>query len=442
LIVNMTLLLCDRYLRHKKVNIPLFTLMLMAMVLTRPESLLFGALFIFLLAAQTFFDQGIRAAIKYSFVPAVGFVGTAAALILWRRSYFGYPLPNTYYAKVSGNELDNLKGGFAYLVEFFYNYPHLIFITGILLFYVFILLQKLVRERQNVQLNTNEKVQAILLPVILVGLAAPVLTGGDHFNYSRFYQCIVPLLLIAFFNFPVLKNHVAFVQPHNKAVPAFMTLVIAVMVFFNSKATWVDFMLSETKIGTRIFHDFAVARRGRMIAERLNHTFIDQGYNPSTGIIAAGGYGYIYKGATIDLMGLNNTLMAHASKRKVGPRNHASFDVGAFWKLQPDMVGMFYGAASVQDTAAFTLPDNGPGFRNSFTYEVYKKIFDQPQFIQTYLPALVKLKTESTFLFSYYNKAFLNKLDPTRYDIRLLQRRHTIPTNTIAPEADSGSALN
>jgi hypothetical protein len=203
------------------------------------------------------------------------------------------------------------------------------------------------------------------------------------------------------------------------------------MMFFISKATWVDFQLPESKVGTRIFHDFVVAQRGRSVAERLNRTFIDQGYTPSTGIIAAGGYGYVYKGNTVDLMGLNNTLMAHASKQKVGTPGHAAFDLNGFWKLQPDMVGLFYGAETVSDPT-FEAPENNPGFKKSFTYEVYKRIFDQPQFIQTYYPALVKLKSDKDYLFSYYNKDFLSKLDLARYDVKVLQRNNAAAATTAS----------
>lgn len=436
LIINTTLLLCRPYVQSKKVNSVFFTALVVCMMVTRPEGLLYGALFIFLLAAQTFFETDIRTALRRVAFPLAAFVLTAVLLVQWRLSYFGYPFPNTYYAKVSGNLMDNMKGGAAYFMEFFYNYPHLIFIIGVLLWYVGVFVQRFWKERLHIELLAQEKVQVILLTVIFVGLLAPVPTGGDHFNYSRFYQCIVPLALIAFFNTPVVTKNFAAVQPYNKAVPLFATVIFAGMIFLNSKATWIDFFLPESKVGMRVFRDFTVARRGRIVAEQLNHTFIDNGLTPSTGIIAAGGYGYIYKGTTVDLMGLNSTLMAHASKRKVGPRNHASFDVGAFWKLKPDMVGMFYGAAMIKDTAIFTAPDNEPGFRNSFTYTVYKKIFDQPQFIETYLPALVKLKPDADYLFSYYNKDFLAKLNPAKYDIILLRRNPPLAGSVTATPED------
>ena len=118
------------------------------------------------------------------------------------------------------------------------------------------------------------------------------------------------------------------------------------------------------------------------------------------GILAAGGFAYIYKGYTIDLMGLNSTLMAHAQAVKQGFSNHASFDVNTFWKLMPDMVGTFYGGEIITDTASFILPENMDYFRKEmFVYKAYKQIFDYPRFIDTYLPALVRNKQKDFYIF-------------------------------------------
>lgn len=53
-----------------------------------------------------------------SIIPLSVFICTIIGLILWRLSYFGYPLPNTYYAKVSSDILSNLKHGIGYLYRF------------------------------------------------------------------------------------------------------------------------------------------------------------------------------------------------------------------------------------------------------------------------------------------------------------------------------------
>ena len=43
---------------------------------------------------------------------------TLIGLTVLRVAYFGYPLPNTYYAKVSSNPIDNIVQGLHYIVWF------------------------------------------------------------------------------------------------------------------------------------------------------------------------------------------------------------------------------------------------------------------------------------------------------------------------------------
>ena len=68
----------------------------------------------------------IRKALSKNIVTAVralmpSFVATAVVLgllTLFRLQYFGYPLPNTYYAKVSPSLAYNLEDGAVYLLKY------------------------------------------------------------------------------------------------------------------------------------------------------------------------------------------------------------------------------------------------------------------------------------------------------------------------------------
>src|SRR5690606_37312631 len=155
-----------------------------------------------------------------------------------------------------------------------------------------------------------------------------------------------------------------------------------------------------------ILNDFSLAQNARRLAEHLNETFGDHRY-PSLGALATGSIGYSYNGKTIDLLGLNNTTMAHANPIKQGYRNHASFDKGGFWKLAPDVLGTFMGADIVRDTTLFVLPENTRRYRTSdFTYQCFKGIFDDPEFREAYEPALVQNRQFDYFIFGYYKTSF------------------------------------
>lgn len=398
-------------------------MMISAMIITRPESVVFALVFILLQFTQITFDKGINKAVRYSILPVVSYTVTLTVLTFWRLSYFGYPLPNTFYAKVSGSEKDNLAGGIIYLFKFFYEYPQVAFAVALLFLSAFIIL---IKRKKQAQPNINDKVQFTLLIIILTGLAIPVLTGGDHFKFSRFYQCILPVIYAAALNFKFWNNHIGqlhYVRGiHAKFI---LTAVFIIGIFFIAKSTWYDLFVADKITDNRILGDFQHARNGRASAKAANETFSECDHYPSIGVLAAGGFGYIYKGNVVDLMGLNSTVMAHASRIKHGYRNHASFNKKAFWKLEPDMVGVFYGGKAIEDRTLFVLPENTIEFRQSaFVYTAYKDIFDYPKFISIYKPALIRNKKENFYLFAYYNKSFLSTLDTTNYKIHLLKRKY------------------
>jgi hypothetical protein len=286
------------------------------------------------------------------------------------------------------------------------------------------LLNKWRKEKNSLQLTDNDKVQVVFLAVVFAGLLLPVLTGGDHFKFTRFYQSIIPLACASVLNFPFWSTHIGQFNIKQKLARILLTAAISFGVFFIAKSTWYDFTTTDKISSSRILPDFYHANNGRWIAEKSNTTFDSCKQYPSVGILAAGGFAYAYKGNTIDLMGLNSTLMAHATSIKHGFRNHASFDINTFWKLMPDMVGTFYGGEIITDTSLFVLPENTDYFRNGmFVYLAYKHIFDYPRFIQTYLPALVRNTVNDYYVFAYYNKSFLRTLDSNRFQVILLERK-------------------
>src|SRR5687768_7296641 len=84
-------------------------LLLVALVLTRPESLVLAPALIAVAWARSK-DPPLRA--------IAAFVTTTAALLIWRLAYFGYPLPNTYYATASEPMFQRLAAGFDYFSDF------------------------------------------------------------------------------------------------------------------------------------------------------------------------------------------------------------------------------------------------------------------------------------------------------------------------------------
>ncbi len=428
LIANLTISLCNFYLTGKKPDIFTFSVLVSVMLLTRPESIAFCLLFISILFIQQVTAEGIRKALGRIWLPLAAYAVTLAGLILWRVSYFGYPFPNTYYAKVSSSEKDNIVRGLSYLQTFFYTYPQASLTTALGMVFAIILLGKW-RKEKKLLLSANDKVVLIQVAVVFAGLTLPVLTGGDHFKLSRFYQCIIPVSYAVALNTAFWNEHIGNLRIPDRWSRAWLSAALVFAIFFVAKSTWYDFAAVDKLSSGRILPEFYHARKGRIIADSMNLTFSACKQYPSVGILAAGGFTYDYKGNTIDMMGLNSTLMAHANRIKKGFRNHASFDINTFWKLQPDILGLFYGGEVVTDTSSFILPENTYYFRHGqFEYGVFKQIFDYPRFIRNYFPALIRRTGDDFYVFAYYHKSFLNALDSRHFQVILLERKLTPAT--------------
>ena len=90
------------------------------MVISRPESLLWCLviMLIRLIFALHELSPSKQNAFKKVGMLAAAFLISLGLLVGLRLFYFGYPLPNTYYAKVSVDRLANLYSGFEYLTDY------------------------------------------------------------------------------------------------------------------------------------------------------------------------------------------------------------------------------------------------------------------------------------------------------------------------------------
>jgi hypothetical protein len=159
--------------------------------------------------------------------------------------------------------------------------------------------------------------------------------------------------------------------------------------------------------------EFQLATEGRKLAGELNHFWPSA--RPSAGIITVGGFGFIYEGATIDLMGLNNTLMGHSPGERMGIKNHAAFNKEIFYRLQPELL----------------LPRTIEGERealmqyadllnvNNFENKAMKNIFNDPSFQNQYKPVLVTNKDTGKHIFSFISTGMLHTM---KADNRLIVR--------------------
>jgi arabinofuranosyltransferase len=150
------------------------------LALTRPEGLLFGAIAFLYRIGRLFRLRARPEAHDYLRVAVL------AAIILphliWRLSYYGYPLPNTYYAKSMGFHLRTfMEGGY-------YIFRSIEVVGGFFFCGLLMLLALMARHRHHYVGYFTLNLLGYLLLIFLA--------GGDWMPAQRFLANILPLLVV------------------------------------------------------------------------------------------------------------------------------------------------------------------------------------------------------------------------------------------------------
>jgi hypothetical protein len=267
------------------------------------------------------------------------FLASAAAITLVRLSVFGYPLPNTFYAKVSPSLSYNLELGFNYLSGYLASTFSMILALSMLVFWVGFTLVSKIAHNGNSETESNlldrSKTEILLSIFILVLGITPILSGGDHFNLFRVYQPYFPLsvllIVLSWVKIKESKFGTRFLIGH---VGTGVLIVVALVVSLSANS-WVGVSKSGR---SPIAGEFEISQNGRFNGTNINSMFSTLEELPSLGVIAAGGIARTYQGTIYDLMGLNNSQIAHGAGDRVGIKNHAAFEADVFYDLPVDIL--------------------------------------------------------------------------------------------------------
>ncbi len=247
------------------------------LVMTRPEGILLVAI-LGLHAAYRFLMNKDRTVVWF----VISFAAIYGAYFLWRYSYYGYLLPNTFYAKV-GSSSDQLLRGLVYLKG-----------MGILIWPMLLL--------AVVALWRSTREGALLLRLSAIYLLVHViyiwLVGGDCMPAFRFIAPLLPLLAL------LAASGVIAISKW-KAAAGLVVLVVA----FNLYQ-----MLFAFSITGHIKAD-KVAARGKEVGLWLKENL------PSGSLIATNTAGTIpyYSGLpVVDMLGLNDVTIAHRAVADMG----------------------------------------------------------------------------------------------------------------------------
>jgi hypothetical protein len=261
-------------------------------------------------------------------LPFAAFVLTLCALVVGRYVYFGYPLPNTFYAKAQPDPLSSLIAGAGYLKWYLTWRP---WVTALVAVNVWIAGAQIYEAwKSRRPLGAVERAIHVAVAVVLVGLLLPVPVGGDHFGSFRFYAPFAPFVIV-----PVLLDHrrlkaaLRAIAPNWS--PRLAYAAVALMVVLPLYV-WNDFRSNND-----LAWEFEISENGRAGGALLDRTLPNP--KPRLAVVAAGGVAVTYTGPVLDLMGLNWVEMAHSPRGSgIGMRGHLAFNLDVFHRTQPEIV--------------------------------------------------------------------------------------------------------
>jgi arabinofuranosyltransferase len=345
----------------------------------------------------------------------VAFLVSVVAVTVFRLSYFGYPFPNTFYAKVSPSLAYNLTKGGEYLLGFaLTSGPIVVASTFFLLWCAGDLIGRLLRYlRTRAPGAPRDGIASWRLTALsaMVLLVVPVLTGGDRFPAYRFYQPAYPVMVLAVVLFLVARLPTGILGRLATArLPkpglAFAVLLAGLAYWAYSDASKPSWMDAENNNRELVRNDLSITEDGMQQGRLLRALFSGSSGYPTVAVIGAGGIARTYPGRIVDLMGLNTPEISHYRGDRKGERNHAGFEKEPFFRLPGVDV-------------LIAVPPVPPITRN-FATIVLKGLLDDPRFVSKWRYGTLHLSGDEAGGFkAFYTSRLIDSLEATgRYQFR------------------------
>ena len=189
------------------------------MALTRPDGYLFVMATLGAMAVHVFQN---RAALKSSLAALSPFL-LVATHILWRRSFYGEWLPNTYYAKVV-EPMPEL--GMAYLLSFILEHA--------LWLWIALFIAAIAKNKTWTYFKQAPAAGIGVLTLLIHLVFYTIIAGGDHFEYRVLSHLIPILILLLLWSVMILAE-----RGRTAALLLFFSLVLSGLI------PWIHWSVSQ-----------------------------------------------------------------------------------------------------------------------------------------------------------------------------------------------------
>jgi hypothetical protein len=223
-------------------------------------------------------------------------------------------------------------------------------------------------------------------------------------------------MYIPLFNLPFLEKYVLKFRIFRESLAIGKYLIYAVLAIFIVLLPRES--LDQLVRGENLANSNYINKSGQELAIFLNDFFADSEL-PHVSVIAAG-MAYRYEGKTFDLLGLNNTKMAHSNLKIKGFKNHDGFNKQVFFEVRPDFIYEALPAKIVISDDKITVDIYSDEFKSRFINRGLDEIWFDPRFQQIYKPVIISKNNADKRVFTWANIEYLQNLDSTKYFIKYL----------------------
>jgi arabinofuranosyltransferase len=267
--------------------------------LLRPEGVIFF-LFIILYDRFIFFQSRSKSAegkllnqiINIIFLKELAVYAIVISIYsAFRLIYYGYLLPNTFYAKTEFT-FEFIKRG----IEYFFTFCRSNLVYGLFLIFPFL-----------THIFYKDILKHLLIFwLISVWILFTIILGGDVLPIGRFYLPIAPLIFVLF-----IQSIRQLIDINIVKLGYIKLVVLSIFVIIISFYTVLNFHKQEGEMLNKRSYEAGLVQKMKIYADWMNGKKSQSEHAPVVAMSTIGAFSYFSNAKVIDIVGLTNAYIAH-----------------------------------------------------------------------------------------------------------------------------------